>query len=38
MTNVKDGNGVSVYYREDGTKWFHSTFKDGEPFGDVVYY
>ena len=29
-TNVKDGNGVLVYYNNDGTVWVRSTFKDGE--------
>ena len=38
VTNVEDGNGVVVYYRKDGTKWFHNTFKDGEPSGDIVHY
>ena len=30
-TNVKDGNGVVVWYNEDGTEWFRETSKDGWP-------
>ena len=29
-TNVVDGNGVEVYYNDDGTEAFRQTFKDGE--------
>ena len=31
VTNVKDGNGVWVWYKEDGTESFRYTYKDGEP-------
>ena len=31
MTNLKDGNGVSVWYFPDGREYFRSTYKDGEP-------
>ena len=30
VTNVKDGNGVMVWYKEDGTEDFRFIFKDGE--------
>ena len=30
-TNVKDGNGVVVWYNEDGTEWFRETSRDGWP-------
>ena len=30
VTNVKDGNGVVVYYNEDGTEWYRRTYKDGK--------
>ena len=29
VTNVKDGNGVMVFYNEDGTEEFRYTYKDG---------
>ena len=29
VTNVKDGNGISVLYNEDGTEKERFTFKDG---------
>jgi len=29
VTNVKDGNGVTVRYREDGRELFRFTYKDG---------
>jgi len=28
VTNVKDGNGVWIYYNEDGTENYRSTYKD----------
>jgi antitoxin component YwqK of YwqJK toxin-antitoxin module len=34
VTNVKDGNGVLVKYKEDGTEWPRLTFKNGEPVRD----
>jgi len=30
ITNVKDGNGIAVWYNEDGTEGDRLTFKDGE--------
>ena len=30
VTNVKDGNGVAVSYKRDGTERYRLTFKDGE--------
>ena len=30
VTNVKDGNGVWVWYKEDGTESFRKTYKNGE--------
>ena len=30
ITNLKDGNGVAVQYKEDGTEKARATFKDGE--------
>ena len=30
VTNVKDGNGVDVYYNRDGTEEYRFTYKDGE--------
>ena len=30
VTNVKDGNGVVVYYNDDGTEGGRRTLKDGE--------
>ena len=30
MTNVKDGNGLWVWYKEDGTESFRKTYKNGE--------
>jgi len=30
ITNIVDGNGVSVYYNDDGTELFRNTWKDGE--------
>ena len=29
ITNVKDGNGIAVWYREDGTEEGRETYKDG---------
>ena len=29
VTNVKDGNGVMVSYKEDGTEFDRVTYKDG---------
>ena len=34
VTNVKDGNGVWVWYNKDGTEARRSTFKDGERVED----
>ena len=34
VTNVKDGNGVLVWYNKDGTERFRYTYKDGERFRD----
>ena len=34
VTNVKDGNGVMVWYKEDGTVSRRYTYKDGEPVYD----
>ena len=34
LTNVKDGNGVWVLYKEDGTEFLRFTYKDGEPVED----
>jgi len=31
VTNLVNGNGVVVYYRDDGTERDRATFKDGEP-------
>ena len=33
VTNLKDGNGVVVYYNLDGTEDFHITYKNGESQG-----
>jgi antitoxin component YwqK of YwqJK toxin-antitoxin module len=30
VTNVKDGNGILVWYNEDGTELIRNTYKDGE--------
>jgi hypothetical protein len=30
VTNLKNGNGILVWYRDDGTKLFRSTYKDGK--------
>ena len=30
VTNVKDGNGVWVWYKEDGTESFRKTYKNGK--------
>ena len=30
VTNVKDGNGLWVWYNDDGTESFRTTYKDGE--------
>ena len=30
VPNLKDGNGVIVYYNEDGTESYRITYKDGE--------
>ena len=30
VTNVKDGNGVALWYSEDGTERGRRTYKDGE--------
>ena len=30
VTNVKDGNGLWVWYKEDGTESFRKTYKNGE--------
>jgi hypothetical protein len=30
VTNVKDGNGVMVFYDEGGTERRRNTYKDGE--------
>ncbi len=30
VTNVKDGHGLWVWYKEDGTESFRKTYKDGE--------
>ena len=29
-TNVKNGNGILVWYNGDGSEWSHHTYKDGE--------
>jgi antitoxin component YwqK of YwqJK toxin-antitoxin module len=34
VTNLKDGNGVVVFYNEDGTEDFRFTYKDGERVRD----
>ena len=34
VTDVKDGNGVVVWYKDDGTEQSRLTFKDGEPVRD----
>ena len=34
VTNLKDGNGVGVGYKEDGTEWYRITYKDGEQVED----
>ena len=34
VTNVKDGNGVWVWYKDDGTESFRKTYKDGKPVED----
>ena len=34
VTNVKDGNGVVVSYKRDGTELFRSSYKDGEEVED----
>ena len=34
LTNVKDGNGVWVWYKDDGTVLVHSTYNDGEEVKD----
>jgi antitoxin component YwqK of YwqJK toxin-antitoxin module len=30
VTNVVDGNGVIVWYKDDGTEELRQTYKDGE--------
>jgi hypothetical protein len=30
VTNVKDGNGVLVIYKDDGTERFRETYKNGK--------
>ena len=34
VTNAKDGNGVAVFYRANGTEDFRVTYKDGKPVFD----
>jgi len=34
VTNVKDGNGVVVTYKDDGTEAKRYTYKDGKPVKD----
>ncbi|SVD53117.1 uncharacterized protein METZ01_LOCUS405971 [marine metagenome] len=34
VTNIKDGNGIRVWYNEDGTEDFRVTYKDGEAVRD----
>ena len=34
VTNVKDGNGVWVWYKEDGTESFRKTYKNGKVVKD----
>ena len=31
VTNIVDGNGVLVWYDDDGTEFFRTTFKNGKP-------
>ena len=38
MTNVVDGNGVSVRYEWDGTERSRDTYKDGERVSHTGYY
>ena len=35
VTNVKEGNGVVVEYKEDGTEEYRFTYKDGERVRDT---
>ena len=37
ITNIVDGNGVIVRYREDGTENYRYSYKDGELVEDVSY-
>ena len=37
ITNVLDGNGVSVWYNEDGTVINRDTYKDGKKVESVWY-
>tara|TARA_Y100000589_G_C26990717_1_gene562500 strand:- start:39 stop:545 length:507 start_codon:yes stop_codon:yes gene_type:complete len=30
VTNVKDGDGIAVWYKDDGTEWVRQTYKDGK--------
>ena len=34
VTNIKDGNGIRVWYNEDGTEDFRVTYKNGEAVRD----
>jgi len=34
VTNIKDGNGIKVWYEEDGTEGYRHTYKDGEQVFD----
>ena len=36
VTNIVDGNGIMVWYKEDGTEWFRRIYKDGNSVNKTI--